>query len=215
MTGSPTPAGPEAASPDPREPAGVPVERVALTLGRAGVPAEPPVRAAAAHASWNRDVRGENDVQRIDRNFLELLQELRVTQTGVQILFAFLLGLAFTPRFAQLDAVQNAVYVIALLLTAASTALLIAPVAYHRIVFRRRLKWRLVAITHRFAMLGLVLLLLSVAASVQLAAGMVLGGTAGVLAAAVALLFAGVWFVVPLYELRRHGGSGERPGPGR
>jgi hypothetical protein len=58
------------------------------------------------HAAWNAQVRGESEIQRIDRNFLELLQELRVAQTGVQILFAFLLGLAFTARFRELDAVQ-------------------------------------------------------------------------------------------------------------
>ena len=56
----------------------------------------PSARPTSAHAVWNREVRGENEIQRVDRNFLELLQELRVTRTGVQILFAFLLGLAFT-----------------------------------------------------------------------------------------------------------------------
>jgi O-antigen/teichoic acid export membrane protein len=158
-------------------------------------------------------VRGESDIQRVDRNFLELLQELRVTQTGVQILFAFLLGLAFTSRFDGLDRWQEAVYLAALLLTAASAALLIAPVAYHRMVFRRRLKSRLVTVTHRCAVVGLVLLLLSVSASVHLAASMVLGPAAALLAAGVALLFVTVWFIVPVHERRRHGHRRPRPTP--
>ena len=161
------------------------------------------------HARWNSDVRGETDIPRVDRNFLELLQELRVTQTGVQILFAFLLGLAFTPRFEDLDRGQEAVYLGALLLTAASAALLIAPVAYHRMVFRRRLKARLVTVTHRCAVIGLVLLLLAVAACVHLAASMVLGGWAALLAAGVAVLFVTVWFVVPWYERDRAHAGGE------
>src|SRR4051794_38195794 len=198
-----------------------PVERVARCAasgGRAGMLRCAPgycdgmtrqPHSLSSHARWNRDVRGETDIQRLDRNFLELLQELRVTQTGVQILFAFLLGLAFTPRFADLDRGQQRVYLAALLLTAASAALLIAPVAYHRMVFRRRLKSRLVQITHRCAMIGLVLLLLSVAACVELTAGMVLGTGGAVLAVAVALMFVVAWFVVPVYELRRHSGPDE------
>lgn len=164
----------------------------------------PGATSTSAHAHWNREVRGENEIQRIDRNFLELLQELRVTQTGVQILFAFLFGLAFTPRFDQLSATQESLYIGALLMSAASAAFLIAPMAYHRLVFRRRLKARLVVVTHRCAMTGLVLLLLSVAACVQLATSLVLGPWASVAAGGVALLFVTVWFVVPLYERQQH-----------
>ena len=83
-------------------------------------------RAVLDHAAWNHRIRGENDVQRVDRNFLELLQELRVAQTGVQILFAFLLGLAFTPRFPTLSDWQHGVYLATLLCSAAAAGLLIA-----------------------------------------------------------------------------------------
>lgn len=156
------------------------------------------------HAAWNAQVRGESEIQRIDRNFLELLQELRVAQTGVQILFAFLLGLAFTARFRELDGVQQAVYVGTLVLSACAAALLIAPVMYHRLVFRRRLKPHLVAVTHRYAMVGLTMMLLSLVGSVQLAASLVVGHWSGLLAAVIATVFAGVWFGVPLVHRTRH-----------
>lgn len=156
------------------------------------------------HGEWNYGARGETEVQRMDRNFLELLQELRVAQTGVQILFAFMLGLAFTPRFTELDSLQQAIYVVTLTLTAASAAVLIAPVMYHRLVFRRRLKPQLVRMTHRFAVIGLCLLLLSVVGSVEVATSLVLDMWATALASAVAGLFVMLWFVVPIYERGKH-----------
>jgi len=152
------------------------------------------------HAEWNRQARGESDVQRVDRNFLELLQELRVAQTGVQILFAFLLGLAFTPRFATLTTGQHAVYLITLVCSASSAALLIAPVGYHRTVFRRRLKARLVDTGHRYAVVGLVLLLLALVGGVELAASLLIGPWAALLAAVLSGLFVTLWFVVPLWH---------------
>jgi uncharacterized protein DUF6328 len=126
--------------------------------------------------AWNQVVRGATDVQTVDRQFTELLQELRVAQTGVQILFAFLLGLAFTPRFPDLSRAQQGVYLATLVLSAVSAALLIAPVGYHRIVFRQRLRPQLVTTGHRYAIAGLVLLLLALVGAVQLAASFVLGG---------------------------------------
>src|SRR5919112_1711476 len=90
--------------------------------------------------------RGETLDQVLDRNLNELLQELRVAFTGVQILFAFLLGLAFTQRFGELDGFGITVYTIALLPTASATMVLLAPVSFHRIVFRRGQKAALVAV---------------------------------------------------------------------
>jgi O-antigen/teichoic acid export membrane protein len=156
------------------------------------------------HAEWNQRMRGENDLQRIDRNFLELLQELRVAQTGVQILFAFMLGLAFTPRFAQLPSWQHLIYLLTLISAASSAALLIAPVSYHRTVFRRRLKGKLVEIGHRCALAGLVLLLLTLVGGVELAASFVLDGWSAVLAAVLTVSIAGLWFLVPLRHRHRH-----------
>jgi hypothetical protein len=160
------------------------------------------------HADWNERMRGENGLQRLDRNFLELLQELRVAQTGVQILFAFMLGLAFTPRFGTLAAGQQVVYLVTLVCAASSAGLLIAPVSYHRTVFRHRLKAQLVATGHRYAVGGLVLLLIALVGAVELASSLVLDGWAVVLAAALSVLFITLWFLVPLSHRYRH-----RPDP--
>ena len=156
------------------------------------------------HAEWNQLVRGETELQADDRHFNELLQELRVAQTGVQILFAFLLGLAFTPRFPDLTGGQQAVYLTTLVLSAVSAALLIGPVGYHRTVFRQRLRPQLVKTGHRYAIAGLVLLLLALVGAVQLAASFILGAWATLLAAALAGLFATLWFVIPLVHRVRH-----------
>src|SRR3954452_8688774 len=96
--------------------------------------------------------RSECALERADRNMNELLQELRVAQTGVQILFAFLLTLAFTQRFGQITAFQRALYMATLLLTTAATGLLIAPVAYHRLTFRRRMRAELVTAANWLAL---------------------------------------------------------------
>lgn len=155
-------------------------------------------------AEWNQSVRGETGLESVDRQFTELLQELRVAQTGVQILFAFLLGLAFTPRFPGLSGAQQGVYLVTLVLAAVSAALLIAPVGYHRTVFRQRLRPQLVDTGHRYAIAGLVLLLLALVGAVQLAASLVVGGWATWLAAALAGLFVLLWFVIPLIHRVRH-----------
>ena len=158
----------------------------------------------AGGAEWNHRMRGESELQSVDRHFTELLQELRVAQTGVQILFAFLLGLAFTPRFPDLTGAQQGVYLVTLVQSVVSAALLIGPVGYHRTVFRQRLRPQLVTTGHRYAVAGLVLLLLALVGAVQLAASFVLGPWAAILAAALAGLFATLWFVVPLLERVRH-----------
>src|SRR5215813_717029 len=107
------------------------------------------------HDEWNAGERGETPLQRVDRAYGEILQEVRVAQTGVQILFAFLLTLAFTSRFASVTQFQRYVYVLTLMLCAAAAALLIAPAAFHRVVYRRRLKHHLVRIASRLALSGL------------------------------------------------------------
>jgi uncharacterized protein DUF6328 len=120
------------------------------------------------HDDWNTEVRGETPLQRADRAYGEILQEIRVAQTGVQILFAFLLALAFTSRFGSVTVFQRDTYVVTLLMCAAATALLIAPAAFHRVVYRRRLKQHLVHFANRLALSGLVLLMLSLACAVLL-----------------------------------------------
>jgi len=141
-------------------------------------------------------------MQRADRAYGEILQEVRVAQTGVQILFAFLLALAFQARFASVTNFQRGTYVVTLMLCAAATALLIAPAAFHRMVYRQRLKQHLVRVANRLALCGLVLLLLSLVSAVFLIMDVVLGIVpAIVLAIGVFVWFAAWWFVLPLRSL--------------
>jgi MFS family permease len=123
--------------------------------------------------------RNETPLERADRNFSELLQELRVTQTGVQILFAFLLTLAFTPRFPDLDSFQRATYVTTLLLAVLAAALFTAPAALHRSLFQQNAKPTIVRVSSRLAGLGLGVLMPAFAGSVLLVVDVTLGRAAG------------------------------------
>src|SRR5262245_8316331 len=117
---------------------------------------------------WNLIARRETPAQRLDRNYGELLQELRVAQTGVQLLLAFLLTLGFTPRFATITGFQRSVYVASLILGAVATALLIAPAPFHRLVFRRRLKARLLRVSGLCSLFGLGFVMLALSSSLLL-----------------------------------------------
>jgi hypothetical protein len=147
--------------------------------------------------------RDESEASRLDRNYSELLQELRVAETGVQILFAFMLSIAFQQRFETLDEVQRVIYVITLLLCTLSIALLVAPVAFHRVVFRHGLKDELVRITNTLALAGTSFLLLAVLSGVLLILDYVVGrGFAAVVTAVLAVVFISLWLVLPLARLR-------------
>ncbi|MFB6991906.1 DUF6328 family protein [Streptomyces sp. NPDC056304] len=140
----------------------------------------------------------ETPAERADRNLIELLQELRVVQTGVQIVFAFLLGVAFTSRFPHLDAFERATYVVTLLLTVVASAVLATPVALHRGLFHRGAKVRIVALSAQLAEIGLVFLALALNGAVLLLMDVVLGRTAAVtVTAATLVMFTGLWFVLP------------------
>jgi len=155
--------------------------------------------------------RRETPLERDDRNFVELLQELRVIQTGVQILFAFLLTLAFTQRFPRLDEVQRGTYITTLLLAVAATILFTAPAALHRALFRRGAKRLIVEVSSRLAAAGLVVLGLALAGAVLLVVDVVLGRAAGITVAACVLLFcAAVWAVLPLGLRRRRVRTADR-----
>lgn len=146
----------------------------------------------------------ETETERTRRNFAELLQELRVAQTGVQILFAFLLILAFTPGFDAADPFTRTVYLVALLATAGATALIIGPVPYHRLVFRRQRKPALVRDAHRMAFGGLILVVVSMVSAVLLAADSILGrGTAIVVGGVTGVWFLVLWWVLPVLSRRR------------
>jgi hypothetical protein len=158
----------------------------------------------AADADQNAKLRGETPAQRLDRNYSELLQELRVVQTGVQILFAFLLSLAFYEKFNQLTGTQRNLYFANLLIAVVALALLIAPVAHHRVLFGLRRKDALVVASNRLAILGLCLVMLALAGSIFLIADVLYGRDASITVLSVVLgIFVGLWFVVPrLYRDR-------------
>src|SRR3954447_23450581 len=162
-----------------------------------------PVRLDTAPAVLTAQARGETVDQVLDRNLGELLQELRVAITGVQILFAFLLGLAFTARFATLHTFELVLYTVALLSTALATIVLIAPVSFHRLVFRRRQKAALVAVADRLLLAGLGLLVLAISSSVLLILDVVLGRWQGLVGGGLIAL-AGVltWYALPLWARR-------------
>lgn len=171
-------------------------------------PAEP---RKLTHEEWNERARGETEIQRLDRNFAELLQELRVVQTGVQILFAFLLTLAFTERFAQISGFQKALYILTLLMTTAATGLLIAPVSFHRLTFRQRMRPELVSLANRLAIGGLAFLMLSLVCALFFITDVLLDGAMPIvltsIAAAWLVLF---WYVLPGASLwRRHKNGGD------
>jgi uncharacterized membrane protein len=138
--------------------------------------------------------RDETPLERADRNWDELLSELRVTQTGVAILFSLLLTVPFSAGFDDVTAFQRRVYLVALLLAAASSVMLIAPVAYHRVLFAQRQKQAVVRASNRFAIIGLALLCLALSSVLLLVADVLLPrsyalGVAGVFGVGTATLW--------------------------
>jgi hypothetical protein len=154
---------------------------------------EPP--SGEADPGWGRH---ETEAERIDRNLAELLQELRVAGLGVQVLFGFLLAMPFTNLFSTLDPEQRRLYVADLLLAALSTALLTAPVAYHRIVFRRHQKHELLRFANVMALAGLTTVALAISCAVLLVVSVVYDGlVAAIIAALVVGVYFVLWFVLP------------------
>ncbi len=149
------------------------------------------------------DGRDETTAERDDRNLADLLQELRVAGLGVQVLFGFLLSLPFTVRFVRLNGAQRGLYLTSLLLAALSTALLVAPVAYHRLVFRRHDKARLLKASNILAIVGLATVGLAISSAVVLVTSFVDSGPVTVVVGvAVVAAFTGLWFLLP--AIRRH-----------
>jgi phosphoglycerol transferase MdoB-like AlkP superfamily enzyme len=143
--------------------------------------------------------RDESQEERLDRNLGELLQELRVALPGVQVLFAFLLTVAFQQRFTSLTRMQEKIYSATLLSTAIAAALLIAPSAYHRLTFRYQQKEHLVFIANRLAILGLGFLALSMTGVILLVTDFIFSTTAAIVTSSIsALVFALLWYALPL-----------------
>jgi hypothetical protein len=148
---------------------------------------------------WDRRQRGETEIERLDRNWTSLLQELRVVQTGVQLLTGFLLTLPFQQRFDVLTGQMRVVYLATVGCSVSATVLLIAPVATHRLLFRRHRLQVLVSAAHRCAYAGLVLLGAALTGMTVIVFAAVSGRTAGVVAGVSAVaLFSVFWLVLPL-----------------
>ncbi|OZD10284.1 sodium:proton antiporter [Rhodococcus sp. 06-235-1A] len=160
-------------------------------------------RSTPFNAEWNSQARGETPTQQLDRNWLGLLQELRVEQTGVQLLTGFLLTLPFQQRFDDVSTFGRAVYLMTVSASIIATILLIAPVGMHRILFRHKAIGVLVQVGNRLAIAGLVMLGIALVGVVALTFDFVVGPLVGIVAALVALsLLLALWVALPRWYLK-------------
>jgi predicted membrane channel-forming protein YqfA (hemolysin III family) len=146
----------------------------------------------------------EHDDERLDRELIELLNELRVVLPGVQVLFAFLLTVPFTNQFARITNGQRQVFFATFLLTAVATALLIAPSAYHRLRWRQHDKAQMLVTANRLSIGGMVFLTLALVSASFLVTDLMFHATAAALVtAAVAGVFLWFWWGLPLLRKLR------------
>ncbi|MCW3001399.1 MAG: hypothetical protein JWQ20_697 [Conexibacter sp.] len=147
--------------------------------------------------------RKETPLQRCDRNLVELLQEVRVVQTGVQVLFAFMLTAPLSARFPQLSSAQRAEYLVTLVAAGAAALLLMAPTAYHRILFRCGDKEHLVRVANRYTLVGLACVAVAMLGSLAFVASILLPAwVALAMVTAVAAAHAWCWCAAPLLRRR-------------
>jgi cation transport ATPase len=157
----------------------------------------------------NPSEREETEQERLDRQLNQLLNELRVAMPGVQVLFAFLLTVAFQQRFAEVTDFQRDVYFVTLLAAAAASALFIAPTAYHRLVFREGYKPQLIQMGSKLAVGGIACLAIAMNGAVLLVTDVLFDRTTVIVTVAVtSSLYIGLWFGLGL--VRRLSGGGRR-----
>ncbi len=153
---------------------------------------------------------GESRDERLNRELIELLNELRVALPGVQVLFAFLLAVPFTQRFDEITSFQKNVFMVALLATAAGTIMMIAPTAFHRIRWREHDKEALLRISNKLALVGTVFLAIAMSATVFLITDLIFKApVTAIVTSVIVLMFAWFWYAWPLLrKVRdREGGS--------
>ncbi|MDQ0945494.1 DUF6328 family protein [Streptomyces sp. V1I1] len=149
--------------------------------------------------------RDETPEERADRRWTELLQELRVAQTGVQILFGFLLTVVFQPRFASLSDTNQTIYTVTVLLGAATTGALIGPVSFHRLLTGQQLKPQTVIWASRLTVVGLFLLLCTMASALLLILRVVVDDTLAIwLVVGMVVWFVLCWLVLPVWARATH-----------
>lgn len=165
--------------------------------------------AVAEEEPVRRRGRNETEEERADRMWVELIQEVRVAQTGVQILFGFLLTVVFTPKYEQLASTDQAIYIVTVVLGACATGALIGPVSLHRLVSGRQVKPQAVRWASRLTFVGLVLLLAAMTSSLLLILRVATHDSyVGYLVAAVVAWYVVCWFLLPLRVRRRYTSRG-------
>lgn len=186
-------------------------------------PLAPTARPACAHEGGTAREHGsvamspkeasqeESSQERVNRRWQEILQETRVAQTGVQILFGFLLSVAFTARFQELGAFGRTVYVLTVALGALATATLIAPVSLHRFLSGQRMKDEVIRAAGRLMVCGMVLLALTIGGTLLLILNVVIPAPlANIITGVVMLWFILCWYALP-YRLHRKGRRSSTP----
>ena len=137
--------------------------------------------------------------ERVNRELIELLNELRVALPGVQVLFAFLLAVPFATGWKGVSDFQKNIFFATLIATAISAACFIVPTAYHRLNFRKREKERILVTSNNFAVAGIMFLAISMIGVIVLITDVIYSKTAALVTGALALLvFGGLWLVLPL-----------------
>ena len=153
----------------------------------------------ADQGSESRGEPGEDRKERVSRELIELLNELRVALPGVQVLFAFLLAVPFAQGFTRVTDFQRALYFAVIALTAVSLALLIAPSAWHRLRFRQQDKERILRASNKMSIAGLGFLALAMTGAVMLIADFIYSPTLTIISGiAAAIVYGVLWYVMPL-----------------
>ncbi|KOG35200.1 DUF6328 family protein [Streptomyces resistomycificus] len=161
--------------------------------------------ASGSTADTNRTGRDETEEERADRKWAELIQEVRVAQTGVQILFGFLLTVVFTPRYEDLTDTNKTIYLVTVVLGAAATGALIGPVSLHRLVSGHRVKPHAVVWASRLTFVGLLLLLATMTSALLLILRVAThDGYVPWLVAGVVAWYLLCWFLIPMVVRQRN-----------
>jgi hypothetical protein len=156
---------------------------------------------SASDARWDREERGETPTERLDRNWTDLLQELRVLQTGVQLLTGFLLTVPFQQRFTTVSRFEKVIYLVTVSSSVLAAILILAPVSLHRVLFRQHQRRATVQVAHRLAITGQLTLGVALVGVVTLVFAVAINTVAAVVGAvATSMLLCGFWIVMPLRQ---------------
>jgi hypothetical protein len=178
--------------------------RSAATATPPAAPATPPAALPATATPPSNDGRDETRLEQLDRNTIELLNELRVAGTGIQVLLAFLLVAPFDSRFSRLSAFERDDYFVTLVCIALAAVLLIAPSIHHRILFRHHQKPYLLRVGNQAMIVAMIFLALGLTGILVLISDLVFGGPAAAIAGvATAVVIGGLWFALPLAHRRQ------------